>query len=290
MKKRLLCFWLLGVFLAILPFSAFADRNKFLDAALPYLEEGNPFMARYNELNGADLQSRWPLGCPYFWAGRSVKNVLKPVRCASESNYYKKDQFYLYGLDCAGFTQYIVQKCGYEEHPKISDLLNISKYQDKIIRGAKGNTGEERSAVLRIGDLLAIRHPSGGFHIGMYCGTLASYGYTEESLPPELAPYLGFPLLIHCTESSDYYERYRDFLAAQEEDSGILPPCGGVVVSVLDVPPSAAPSRTPDLAGLSVPCFDLEGYHLQVLDLAQEKQFRWIRWRQRPAEETSPPS
>ena len=30
----------------------------------------------------------------------------------------------------------------------------------------------------------------------MYCGTLAAFGYTEDSLPAELAPYLNYPLLI----------------------------------------------------------------------------------------------
>jgi len=58
-------------------------------------------------------------------------------------------------------------------------------------------------------------------------------------------------------------------------------------VSILDVPAGDAPSFTPEipeLPELKWPCFDLEGYHLEILDLSTEKRQRWIRWRQRPGE------
>ena len=39
-----------------------------------------------------------------------------------------------------------------------------------------------------------------------------------------------------------------------------------------------------ELPELKKPCFDLEGYHLEILDLSAEKRQRWIRWRKRPEE------
>ena len=44
----------------------------------------------------------------------------------------------------------------------------------------------------------------------------------------------------------------------------------------------SAPYRTPAVEGLeSEPCFDLEGYHLQVTSLENERRIRWIRWKQK---------
>ena len=283
LKKRLTILLILAVLLAP-GISSAGERSKYLDAAFRFLEAGNPFLVRYSALAGTEIESVCELGCPYFWGGRHVSSLLRPESPSSSSEYYQKDQKYLYGLDCVGFTRWINQKTGYEEHPPISALLNRSLYRECIIRGAAYAAGEELAALLRIGDLLAIQHLSGGFHIAMYCGTLSYYGYTAETVPPELAPYLEYPLLIHCTGSSDYHERYREFLEKQGM-ADIRPPFGGVIVSILDVPPSAAPSATPDAIGLSTPCFDLEGYHLQITDLSQEKQYRWIRWRQRPEKE-----
>ena len=278
MMKRALSLFLLCL---LIPCVSVSERSKYLDAALPFLEEGNPFLIRYNQSAGADIQSVCPLGCPYFWGGRNAKSLLKPVSPSSSSDYYQVDQTYLCGLDCVGFTRWIIQKAGYEQHPSISRLLNRSMYTECVIRGAAKARGDELSSILRIGDLLAIQHMTGGFHIAMYCGTLAYYGYTPENVPREILPYLDYPLLIHCTESSDYYTRYKESLEKQGEFS-IQPPIGGVIISILDVPLSAATDTTPDELGLCVPCFDLEGYHLQILDLSLEKQYRWIRWRQRP--------
>lgn len=276
--RRIIICWLV---LLVLPVTCSAERSKFLDSAFTFLEDGNPFLKRYNEINETEIESRFPLGCPYFWGGRHASAILKPVYPSSNSDYYHTDRKYLYGMDCVGFTRWINDKTGYEQHPKISDLLNRSLYKECIIRGAAKATGEQLSALLRVGDLLAIQHISGGFHIGMYCGTLADYGYTAESLPSELIPYLNYPLLIHCSGSSDYYERYEHYLESGGQ-TDILPPYGGVIISILGVPSSAATSNTPDILDLCMPCFDLEGYHLQIIDLTQEKQHRWIRWRQRP--------
>ena len=116
----------------------------------------------------------------------------------------------------------------------------------------------------------------------MFIGTLLDYGYTARSLPEDLRPYLHYPLLIHATGSSVYYERYRNYLEGQG-DTTTQPPYGGVIVTLLDANPEDAAYHTPAVLDLETRCFDLEGYHLQVTDLSGEKQTRWIRWRQKPA-------
>ena len=61
----------------------------------------------------------------------------------------------------------------------------------------------------------------------------------------------------------------------------ILPFLTSVIVTLLDAAPEDAPYHTPDVLDLKTPCFDLEGYHLQVTDISGEKQTRWIRWREK---------
>jgi hypothetical protein len=64
-----------------------------------------------------------------------------------------------------------------------------------------------------------------------------------------------------------------------------------VIVTILDVPPEAAPMKTTDGDGTEIPCFELEGYHLQVTDLNAERTYRFVRWRKRPEkkeEQTEP--
>ena len=275
---------LAAVMLLLLPVSGQAERSRFLDAALSMLEEGNPFLTHYNEETGAEIQARFPLGCPYFWGGWKAGRILQPARPDQNSDYYHSDRQYLYGMDCAGLTRWIMQQAGYERHDSIANLLDTSQYSELVVSHAKKNTGKERSRWLQPGDLVALRHASGGYHIAMFIGTLLDFGYTKKNLPEALVPYLHHPLVIHCTGSSDYHERYRLWL----EESGrtdIVPPFGGVIVSLLDVPAEAATGFTPDVPDvpeLKKPCFDLEGYRLEILDLSAEKRQRWIRWRQKP--------
>jgi len=279
LKKVLAC--LLAMLLLLPAGNALGERSKTLELALSMLEEGNPFLVRYNGLNGTAVQARFPLGCPYFWGGRQVRNILNPASPYQNSDYYKTDQTYLYGLDCTGFTRWIGVNMGYTEHDSISRLLSYNTYPKIGIYKALISTGEERAKALRTGDMLAIRHMSGGFHIAMYMGTLRDFGYDEGSVSEELAAYLSYPLLIHCTGSMEYRERYAAYL----EETGqteVIPPFGGVIVTILDVPPEAAPLMTADGDGRKIPCFEVEGYHLQVTDLTAEKTYRWIRWRQRP--------
>ena len=282
MKKLLLA---VMTILLMVPAGVRADRYRILDAALSMLEEGNPFLERYNEENNCAVKARWPLGCPYFWGGRNARRILQPASPAQSSDYYHTDRVYLYGLDCVGLTRWIVTQAGYEPHDAISKMLDRSLYRESVNYKASKTTGEARTEALDIGDLLAVRHPSGGYHCAMYIGTLWDFGYKTDKLPEALKPYLYYPLLIHCTGSSDYYERYLVYLE-QEGAPAALPPYGGVIVTLLDAPLSAADASTPDVLNLGVPCFDLEGYHLQITDLSGEKDTRWLHWRKKPGQES----
>ena len=277
MKRILL---IAAIILLLFPACVRADRYRILDAALSMLEEGNPFLKRYNEENDAEIKARFPLGCPYFWGGRNVRRILQPAQPTQSSDYYRTDKTYLYGLDCVGLTRWIVQQAGYEPHDAVSKLLDRRLYRESVNYKAIKTTGEARTEALDIGDLLAVRHQTGGYHCAMYIGTLWDFGYTSATLTEALKPYLYYPLLIHCTGSSDYYERYRAYLE-REKGTEILPPYGGVIVTLLDAPTSAADAETPDVMDLGTPCFDLEGYHLQITELTAEKDVRWIHWRKK---------
>ena len=46
-----------------------------LDAALSLLEEGNPFLERYNLLTDSDIQPKLPYGVPYLYGGQAESHV-----------------------------------------------------------------------------------------------------------------------------------------------------------------------------------------------------------------------
>ena len=119
--------------LLLAPAGVRADRYRILDAALSMLEDGNPFLERYNELNDCVIKARWPLGCPYFWGGRNVRRILQPASPTQSSNYYRTDEVYLYGLDCVGLTRWIVGQAGYEPHGAVSEMLNRSLYRSRLL-------------------------------------------------------------------------------------------------------------------------------------------------------------
>ena len=254
------------------------ERSPVLDAALSMLEEGNPFLQRYNALTGADIAARYPLGCPYFWGGRAEDHILRMISpWQDSSSYFKPGRLYLYGFDCSGFTMWAVEQAGLPRHPGISKLIKEERYAALEIPGAADASGEARAACLQPGDLVAIRHPSGVHHIALYMGTLSDFGYTARTVPEALGAYLGYPLLIHCTGSAPYYRRYENYIEDHFTEH-VYPPDGGVIVTILDVP--AAPETTLTPNNVTMPCFTLEGYELQVTDLSGEEAVRWIRWRE----------
>ena len=124
--------------------------------------------------------------------------------------------------------------------------------------------------------MLAIRHHGSSYHIAMYIGTLRQYGYTEECTTASIRALLDYPLIIHCTVSSDYYIRYESYIE-DAFDTIVYPPDGGVIVSVV-APVSMATDKeiNPD-NGMTSYCL-LDGYRLQIYDLSRDTETRWIRW------------
>ena len=72
MMKKLFGILLLVVMLmTTLPLAhAEVERSPFLDAAFRCLEKDNIFQRRYNEITGAQVESIFDLGIPYYFGGK----------------------------------------------------------------------------------------------------------------------------------------------------------------------------------------------------------------------------
>jgi len=280
---RLPCL-LLALLLLALPLRAPAlEPHPVLSAALSMLEEGNPFIARYNGLTGSQVEARFPLGAPYFFGGLAEEKILRVMRPWQESRYYKMDRFYLYGLDCGGFTAWALKQAGRPRHPAIARLLSRDRVFDQNRLNLNGLPWEELPQHLQPGDLYALRH-SLGRHIMLYIGTLKDFGYTEDSLPAALKPYLHYPLVAHASANPFYYRRYTRYIARHIKITPVTPPDGGVMVSLLGVPKDAAPYSLPNPAlpgrepDSTSHYFLLSGYPLTVYDPSGALYAGWFRW------------
>ena len=270
---RALC---LAAALLILSSPALADiRCPELDAALSMLEEGNPILEKYNSRTGAEISARYENGCPYLFAGTNVQEIGTVVRAWDSSVYYKEGEWYPAGLDCVGFTRWVYAESGRKAHPAISTLLG-RRGEEYMIDTA--DLGADRLwEVLEPGDLLAVRHSSGGFHILMYAGTLRMFGFTAEEAGEKLGDKLDLPLLIHCSANRDYSGRY--LLWVRENTRRANTTDGGVMVSLFGCDPSDCDGEMYNLDRSVLPYYDLQGYHLTICSLDEGDNSRWIRWR-----------
>ena len=254
------------------------QSSPVMDAALSMLEKGNPFLVHYRQVTGSQTDARFPLGCPYFWGGRSESRLLDTMQpWQTSSQYYKISRSYLYGFDCTGFTRWALETAGFSKHPPISDMLDLPEMAMYEIEGTSGIHGEPLASFLTPGDLLAIRHEKTSYHVAMYAGTLLDYGYRADTVPPELIPYLAYPLLVHCTVHSDYYERYEAWIE-DAFDWHVYPPDGGVIISIMDVPKKAATRTMLSPLNEEQYYFVLDGYKLLIYDSYKDAKTKWIRW------------
>ena len=252
-------------------------QNDLLEAALSHLEKGNPLLEHYNQVTGRSVEARFELGCPYFWGGRAESRLGTVMNAwQSSPGYYIKGYPYIYGYDCNGFIGWLLRSHGFQPLGSISGALYSPSSPATDIEGSRTARGKELSARLQIGDVLAIRHHGSSYHIAMYIGTLRQYGYTEEGTTASIRALLDYPLIIHCTVSSDYYIRYESYIE-DAFDTIVYPPDGGVIVSVV-APISMATDEeiNPD-NGMTSYCL-LDGYRLQIYDLSRDTETRWIRW------------
>ena len=247
MKTRLTVLILaLALILCALPAGAEVERNGFLDTAFSMLEEGNLFIERYNELTGADVQAVYEPGMPYMFGGKRSEEILKgaPVfnkrACWENTHFYRKDQVYIYGFDCSGYTEWIMTENGYKHPENLGAVAtHYEEYWNNYVYTTNSHCTNlqpdwsEVAATLQVGDLYVIKH--GGRHVLMYIGTLADYGFTAED-EPELADYLNYPLVIHCGPNPVYCTRFETYIAEHPEYSKCGVTDGGVNVSILGVP------------------------------------------------------
>ncbi len=292
--SRLVALTLAMLTLLTVPALAEVERDPLLDAAFSMLEEGNVFLTRYNEITGADIEAVFELGCPYFFGGKH-DDVINGVprflarapeyakrKCWEDTHFYRKNQEYLYGFDCSGYTQWIYAEVGYPEHPKLDEMVNqYGKYgkRNHVYSHRKGKempSYPEVSENLIVGDLLAGK--KGARHVMMFIGTLRDYGFTAEELPG-LADYLDYPLVIHDGPNPMYDDRMASYLAAHADDpyyDNVRVPDGGVAVSLIGVPKDALTrmeENDREFYYYTMP----DGYQLTLWDLEACTSFCWFR-------------
>lgn len=179
-KLTALLVLMLTMVLSILPAQAEVERSKLLDAAFSMLEEGNDFVRRYNEMTGAEVTATFVDGCPYFFGGKADDETTltrlfsrAPLYSKREiweqTRFYDKGSYYLYGLDCSGFTQWVYAEAGLPKHDSLSNMiLQYGKYGKNHVyshRKGKGMPSYDKLAEnLQVGDLLVAKKRARPYH------------------------------------------------------------------------------------------------------------------------------
>ncbi|MBE0601617.1 MAG: hypothetical protein IH607_07495, partial [Firmicutes bacterium] len=263
MKRTLIIILCTALLCALYTASAQVQRHLELNAAFSMLEEGNPFLVRYNELTGAQVQARFPLGLPYMFGGKDEANLLLPWHSLETTKNFIKGEKYLYGFDCSGFSNWINFQCGKPQHEGLEQLLyNRGRYRKNHIN-VVGVPTDSLYTELEVGDYLITNSSASGRHILMFIGTLADFGYTAESAP-ELKDYLTYPLVVHCGLCPPYAERYQAYIDENGLDCNTTD--GGVAVAIVGVAQDDAPHKL-YTQNYDHYYFDLDGYFLRDYDL-----------------------
>ena len=237
------------------------------DASLSMLEEGSPFVARYDDTADSLLEVKLPLGVPYYYAGASEEKFLNRYFPSATTRFYRPDHLYLCGLDCVGMTRLVYEKCGLEPHPSIVDMLRWGMGRSAL----EGKDPAEWPAMLLPGDLICVKH--GTYHVMMYLGTLRKFGWTERDAG-EAAGLLDAPLVIHCGGNPFYYERYREYIS-EKAYRNTYPPDGGVTVSVIQPTDEKAPHSMDTEWGKHFGWYLVDGKPLLVFKLADCTELAW---------------
>lgn len=247
------------------------SEQRILSAALSMVEQSNPFLLRY-QAQGGDTQARFTYGAPYYFGGTNGNLLLKPWVMHTNSLYYVKGRRYLYGFDCIGFARWVCKTAGLNRPVRISSM----PWETAHLVDVKDLPLEQWHERLEIGDLVALGK-TGSYHVGMYIGTLRSFGYTEKELA-QLAPYMDYPLMIH-SGMNDFHTAWYESYMLENNISGVGLPDGGVMISLLtDAYADAEASVTLWQGTPNQKTFHynmLEGYHLTRMNLL-EPNVRWF--------------
>ena len=275
------------------PGRAEAEVPDLTAAAFELLEEGNPFVTRYEKLTGKEITPLFPWGVPYYFGGLSGSKgngwfyMAYPdyfiKMCEHGSGYFRVGERYFYGLDCIGFTRHVYKACGLPAHPSLADIMTQwEQKQYHVYDSRKGHEAppyDQLKDTLRVGDLLVVKHEdSKSRHVMMYIGTLRSFGYTAEE-EPALASWLDWPLVIHCGLSPFYGERFRKLIDEYPDKYGKATTTdGGVAISLLGPKPEDAPEhghvQNTDYAWFTM---NDGGYQLTLINLTDVKYYAWYR-------------
>ena len=215
------------------------QASPMLSNAFTVLEEGNPFIERYNRITGESVKARMSHGAPYFWGAqqdhlfaKEPEYVVLPAWQSSPA-YYKAGTKYIYGFDCVGFVKWVWKETYGLPMPARADLLKDHENQVRYTAVGEGPIWDGFAETLIPGDLLLMEHSNGGHHIAIYIGTLRMYGYSAEGTP-ELAEELDAPLVIHCTTNAQIADRFADLIQnGLPKYKCATPPDGGVCVSLM---------------------------------------------------------
>ena len=291
MKKLIATLLLVVTLMGTLPMAqAEVERSPFLDAAFRCLEKDNIFQRRYNEITGAQVESIFDLGIPYYFGGKYMERITSRLpefskyKCWETTKFYRKDKFYIDGFDCSGYTQWIYSEVGMPAHDSLSNMILKWDYQragNHLYNHREGfemPPYDELKDHLIVGDLLVAKH--GARHIMMYIGTLRDYNFTAEEVP-ELADYLDYPLVIHCGPSPVYGARFQEYLDSKADDSyyaNVGTTNGGVEVSIIGIPMEDAPIQEHvQITDYSYFMIDDGNYALTIWDLINATSFCWFR-------------
>ena len=221
------------------------QRSPVLDAAVSLLEEGNPFLLRYNLLTGQDIQPPLPFGVPYLYGGQAESHVFAKapdyvVQAAwiNSPIYYRAGTMYIYGFDCAGYAKWVFRQAGLGAMPGASDMLGDGAHHVFRSGGKEMPPFSELASSLLPGDVLVTDS-----HIALYLGTLRQFGYTPEEAPA-LEPWLDWPLVIHSTVHAGVADHFSYLIQNGLQKYKLATVTdGGVGVSLLGVPTDQAPGH-----------------------------------------------
>ena len=277
--------------LVCVPARAELTRSPLLDAAFQMLEKDNIFQRRYNELTGADVTSLFETGLPYFFGGRPTKLLMSRYPefakrdCWENTDYYQAKKVYVYGLDCMGLMTWIWKECKLAKLPSMGSILNDRNQRRYDLYCGGWNWKFEEKPLpdpatlyqsLQLGDLLVIRNKYR--HVMMYIGTLRDYGFTAEEVP-DLADFLDYPLVIHCTSHPRYGQVIQNYIDSHQDHCwNCLTTDGGVAVSILYVPLEAAPYHEHvQVTDFDYFLIDNGSYQLTIHPTDNPRAFCWHR-------------